>query len=150
MIGRGYLFEPQPLKPPEFFHHLHRLLRVLTHFGIRVLARAGSEPVHDLTPMSRLVTNKEVSFNLLPYVRFHLEDFLLKPSLYIGDWFMKKDKEMPFEMAHGFHFWEIKSQNPELNKMFNDALASGSCFFTDVIGGEGIDLSMVVWSVYVK
>ncbi|XP_078166000.1 trans-resveratrol di-O-methyltransferase-like [Carex rostrata] len=119
--------------------HLRRLMRLLTHFGffIEKGAGEGTEEVYDLTAQSRLVTQKGEATNMLPFVRCHLDENFLKPSLYMGKSFMQEDERSPAELAHGCTFWEIASQNPIANKMFNDAMVSSSCLFIDVITKNG-------------
>ncbi|KAJ4745453.1 O-methyltransferase [Rhynchospora pubera] len=127
--------------PPSRKPSLFRLMRLLTHFGFILEQGTSSEAVYDLTPLSRLVTSTQVeSFNLLPFARFHVDDVVLKAYLCMGDWFMQEEKEMPFELAHGVNLWEMSSQNPKISKLFNDAMVSSSCLFTDVIVKEGGDI----------
>ncbi|KAJ1700872.1 hypothetical protein LUZ63_000651 [Rhynchospora breviuscula] len=121
--------------------HLFRLLRILTEFGFILENDASSELVYDLTPLSRLVISTKVeSLNLLPFTSFHLNDVMLKSSLCMGNWFMQEDKQIPFELAHGVRPWEMTRQNPKLSKLFNDAMVSSGCLFTDFIIKNGGDI----------
>ncbi|KAJ3705383.1 hypothetical protein LUZ61_009088 [Rhynchospora tenuis] len=131
---------PQSKEP-----YLRHIMRMLTHFGflqVQTGDSVGAEPVYDLTPMSRLVTNREGSFNYVPFVHFQLEvfkDVFHKAFLYMGDWLKQEDKETPFDMAHSCSLWEMASQNSGLNKIFNSAMVSTCSIFNDVIiksGGE--------------
>ncbi|KAJ1687980.1 hypothetical protein LUZ63_019370 [Rhynchospora breviuscula] len=124
--------------PPSRKPHLFRLMRILSQFGFILENNASSEVVYDLTPLSRLVTSTEVgSLNLLPYASFHFNDVMVKSSLCMGDWFMQEEKKMPFELAHGVSLWEMARQDPKLSKIFNDAMVSSSCLFTDFIIKNG-------------
>jgi O-methyltransferase domain/Dimerisation domain len=127
---------------PSKIPHLRRLMRSLTHFGFFVEKSVDvcNEPVYDLTAQSRLLIRKDESNNLLPFVRSHLDSILVKPSLYVGDWFMQEEKKVPFELAHDCTIWDLASQDPIINKMFNDAMMSSSCLFTNVIVKHGGDI----------
>ncbi|KAJ4817597.1 O-methyltransferase [Rhynchospora pubera] len=134
--------------PPSRKPQLYRLMRVLTHFGFVHAQDASSEAFYDLTPISRMLTSTKVeSSNLLPFARFHLDDFMLKPYLYMGDWFMQEEKKLPFELAYGGNLWEVAPQYPEISKLFNDAMLSSSCLFTDVIVKNGSDIFKGINSV---
>ncbi|KAJ1695300.1 hypothetical protein LUZ63_011998 [Rhynchospora breviuscula] len=119
--------------PPSKKSHLYRLMRLLTHNGFFIEKSAGacSDPIYDLTAQSRLVIQKNESANMLPYVCFSLDNIYLKSSLHMGDWFMQDSKQNPFELANGSTVWEIASQEPVVNKMFNDGMVSSSCLFND-------------------
>lgn len=126
--------------------YLHRLLRILTRFGFIHMeggATVDSEATYDLTPTSHLVTNKEGSLNLLPFLRFQLEvlkDVIQKAFLFLGDWFKQDEKEMAFEIAHGCSLWEMAGQNSKVNELFNSAMVSTCSIFTDVIIKNGGDI----------
>ncbi|KAJ3696548.1 hypothetical protein LUZ61_000253 [Rhynchospora tenuis] len=113
---------------PSKITQLRRLMRLLTHFGffIEKSTGAGTEAVYDLTTQSRLVTRKTESTNMLAFVRCHLDSKWVKPSQYIGDWFMQDEKQVPAEVAHGCTFWELASREPE-----------GIKSLVDVGGGKG-------------
>lgn len=125
--------------------HLCRLMRILSHFGLihqQTCPSVSSEAMYDLTPQSRLLTNKEGSLNLLPFVLFQLDiikDSTLKAYFCMGDWFKQddKDKKMPFEMAYDSSLWAMASQNSKFNEMFNNAMVSSCSIFTDFIIKSG-------------
>ncbi|KAJ1685198.1 hypothetical protein LUZ63_016588 [Rhynchospora breviuscula] len=121
---------------------LRRVMRLLTYFGFFIeKSSAGvGEEVYDLTTQSRLVTQKDKSTNMLALIRCLLDNTWVKPSQYIGDWFVQDEKEVPAVLAHGCTFWELASQEPKVNKMFNDAMVSGSCLLNDVIVKHGDDI----------
>ncbi|KAF3324332.1 Trans-resveratrol di-O-methyltransferase [Carex littledalei] len=74
---------------------------------------------------------------MLPFVRCHLDNKWLKP-LYMSESFMLEDEWVPAELAHGCTLWEMASQDPTVNKMFNDAMVSGDIeSLVDVGGGRG-------------
>ncbi|KAJ1695274.1 hypothetical protein LUZ63_011972 [Rhynchospora breviuscula] len=128
--------------PPSKKSHLYRLMRLLAHIGffIEKNASACSEPVYDLTAQSRLVIEKNDSANMFPFVRCALHDIWLRSSLFMGDWFMRDSEQNPFELANGSTVWEIVSQEPVVNKMFNDAMVSSSCMFNDYIVKYGDEI----------
>ncbi|KAJ6670247.1 O-METHYLTRANSFERASE [Salix viminalis] len=47
------------------------------------------------------------------------------PWLFLGDWF-RGSEPTAFEQAYGMAFWEYHNQNPELNHLFNEAMACDS------------------------
>ncbi|XP_078151534.1 trans-resveratrol di-O-methyltransferase-like [Carex rostrata] len=114
--------------------NLWRLLRMLTHLGFLVVQDTSNnkEAVYDLTPISRLVINKADSSSLLPFPLAMLDFTLVKPSLYLGDWF-KQDKLENFQMDHGCTIWELTGQRPEFNTLVNDAMTSDSSLISDYI-----------------
>ncbi|KAJ1700971.1 hypothetical protein LUZ63_000750 [Rhynchospora breviuscula] len=133
--------------PQSKLPYLRHLLRMLTHFGFIQVQTSDSvvaeaQPIYDLTPMSRLVINKERSLNFVPFIRCHnevLKDALEKAFLCMGDWLKQEDKETPFDMANNCSLWEMTSQNSRLNESFNSAMVSTTSIFTDEIiksGGE--------------
>ncbi|KAJ4790466.1 O-methyltransferase [Rhynchospora pubera] len=120
--------------------NLWRLLRVLTHVGflsVRQNTAIDTEPVYDLTPISRLVINKSNSSSLSPFVLAMLDFAFVKSSLHLGDR-LKQDKLETFEMAHGCTLWELTGRSPEFNTLFSDAMASDSSFLSDFIIKHGI------------
>ncbi|KAJ3688409.1 hypothetical protein LUZ61_017573 [Rhynchospora tenuis] len=138
--------------PPSKKSHLYRLMRLLTHVGFFIEKNDGacSEPVYDLTAQSRLVIKKNESANMFPFVHCHLDNKWLKPSLYIGDWFLQDSKQNPFELAFGCTIWEIASREPVVNKMFNDAMVSSRWLFNDYIVRYGEEIFKgIVSLVYV-
>ncbi|KAF3325198.1 O-methyltransferase [Carex littledalei] len=136
--------------------HLSRLMRILSHFGlihVQTCPSVGSEVMYDLTPTSLLLTNKEGSLNLLPFILLILDGLkhiMIKPYLCMGDWFKQEDKDkqtMPFEMAHNCSLWEMLSQNSKLNEMFNSAMVSSCRIFPDVITKSGGNIFMGIESL---
>ncbi|KAJ1700874.1 hypothetical protein LUZ63_000653 [Rhynchospora breviuscula] len=124
--------------PASRKHSLFRLMRILAHFGFILELHTGSEAVYRLTPLSRLVTSTKVApFNLLPLARFNLDDLMQKAYPCLEDWFMKEEKKMPFELAHGVDLWEMSCRNPNTNNFFNDVMVSSCCLFTSVIVKDG-------------
>jgi O-methyltransferase domain/Dimerisation domain len=136
--------------PPSKKSHLSRLMRILTHFGFfteKSTVGASTQVVYDLTAQSRLVTQKNESTNMLAFVRCQVNDIWLKPSEYMADWFMQDDNRIPTELAHGSTLWEMSSVNPEVNKMFNDAMTSSCSLFKDAIIENGDDIFKGIESV---
>jgi O-methyltransferase domain/Dimerisation domain len=135
---------------PSKIPHLRRLMRFLTHFGFfveKISAVVCNEPVYDLTAQSRLLIRKDESNNLLPFVRLQLDSIWVKPSLHMGDWFMKAEKMLPFELAHGCNVWDLASHDPTINKIINDAMWSSTCLFNNIIVKHGGDIFEGVGSV---
>ncbi|KAJ1685485.1 hypothetical protein LUZ63_016875 [Rhynchospora breviuscula] len=119
--------------------NLWRILRLLTHVGflsVRQNTDTDTEPVYDLTPISRLVINKPNSSSLSPFVLAMLDFAFVKSSLHLGDR-LKQDKLETFEIAHGCTLWEFTDRSPEFNTLFNDAMATDTSFLSDFIIKHG-------------
>ncbi|KAH7837428.1 hypothetical protein Vadar_013756 [Vaccinium darrowii] len=122
--------------PPEKTSSLHRLLRLLVHFGFfttkNVNKDEGDQEGYVLTPSSRLLLQSEIT-NLSPFVRAMVDPVLVTPWHFLGDWFHGSDKTA-FETAHGVGVWEFCDQNPKFNHIFNEAMASDSEMMNFVVG----------------
>jgi O-methyltransferase domain len=82
--------------------------------------------------MARLVLKNEGSFSMFPLACSHLDFIMVKPSLYLGDWFKQDDQRRPFKMVHDCTtLWEMMDKSPKFNKMFNDAMERTNSFFVD-------------------
>ncbi|KAB1222017.1 Trans-resveratrol di-O-methyltransferase [Morella rubra] len=108
---------------------LHRLMRLLVHCGLFATTRVhknqeDEEEAYDLTPSSRILLKDNIT-SLSPFVVAMLDPALVTPWQVLGNWF-RCDQVTPFEGAHGVGFWDFGDQNPEFNKLFNEAMASDS------------------------
>ncbi|KAJ3679742.1 hypothetical protein LUZ60_017753 [Juncus effusus] len=119
--------------PTDKKPHLSRLLRMLAHSGFLLEKNHETMVVYDLTPVSRLVVNAEGSSNLSPFVVATLDCIQVKPSFFMANWFKQEQNLVPFDLAHACHFWELTSQNPEFNTIFNNGMVSCSSFLMDII-----------------
>lgn len=122
--------------PPRKTSSLHRLMRLLVHFGFftktKVRENQEEEEAYGLAPSSRFVLRDNVaSFSWL----FLLisEPFLVNPCHFWADWFRGSDEFTPFENAHGMGFWDYCDQHPDLGNMFNKAMASDSQLMSLVV-----------------
>ncbi|KAJ3692185.1 hypothetical protein LUZ60_012535 [Juncus effusus] len=115
--------------------HLHRLIRTLTQSGIFTMQNnvEGKEAVYDLTPVSCLLLEETGPSNLSSFVRVPLDNIFVKHTMNLSDWFKQHEELDPFQMAHGCTLWEMASRNPEINNVFNEGMASDSCFMADIL-----------------
>ncbi|KAG1354108.1 trans-resveratrol di-O-methyltransferase-like [Cocos nucifera] len=86
--------------------------------------------------MSALVV-EENDANVCSLVLVVLDQILLNPWYHLSSWF-KQDKvsATPFEVAHGRGVWEIASQSPAFNSLFNKAMASDTPFVAKLVVKE--------------
>ncbi|KAJ3695246.1 hypothetical protein LUZ60_000623 [Juncus effusus] len=121
--------------PPSKQPHLHRLMRMLTHMGFfgEKSTRDGDEVAYDLTSISKLVTSNMGPINLSTFVNIELHESLVKPSLYLSDWFKQESSVAPFEMVHGSNLWKMMSESPELTKLVHDGVSGDGHFLVDII-----------------
>nr|APR64234.1 caffeic acid 3-O-methyltransferase-like 24 [Populus tomentosa] len=80
----------------------------------------GGETLYGLTDSSKwLLRDSEVS--LAPMVLMQNYPWQLAPWHYLSQ--CVKEGGTAFKKAHGCEIWDLASQNPEFNRIFNDALA---------------------------
>ena len=80
----------------------------------------GGETLYGLTDSSKwLLRDSEVS--LAPMVLMQNYPWQLAPWHYLSQ--CVKEGGIAFKKAHGCEIWDLASQNPEFNRIFNDALA---------------------------
>jgi trans-resveratrol di-O-methyltransferase len=100
---------------------LHRLMRVLVKKGY---FEEPEEATYRLTPISHNLLS-EGSTSMTAWVRMLCET-IIRPMHFFSEWFMT-DGLSPFEMANGGKtFWDIVSEKPKINRLFNEAMA-GRC-----------------------
>ncbi|CAL0303867.1 unnamed protein product [Lupinus luteus] len=100
---------------------IYRLMRILTHFGFFSQHKNELEVSYELTDASRLLL-KDHPFSVTPLMQLILDPIMLRPHQY-SNW-LKNDDLTPFEMEHGVAFYDYVGQDPKLNDLFNDAMAS--------------------------
>lgn len=105
--------------PPSKDPMLRRLMRVLVKKGY---FEEPEEATYCLTPISHTLL-WDGSTSLASSVRLLCET-MVRPMHFFSDWF-KVEGSSPFEMANGGKtLWEIVSEKPELNCLFNEAMAN--------------------------
>ncbi|KAI3796373.1 hypothetical protein L1987_39043 [Smallanthus sonchifolius] len=123
------LIEALAIKP-ERTHSLSRLMRILVHSGF-FLKQSVSTPVGSdeergegylLAPASRLLL-KEDPLSIRPLLLVALDPILMDPWQHMTKWF-QNDDVTPFYTTHGRTFWDMASQEPKLNQLFNEAMAN--------------------------
>lgn len=133
-----------PIQPSKA-HSLYRVMRILVHYGIfkaqkvefhdHETRQEEEELAYSLTSVSRLLITEEPSalmkmqsvglLNLLPETMSAWHSW--------STWFQsKEDNKTLFEVAHGKSFWDCVSQEPNINFVFNDAMANNSLLMAKV------------------
>ncbi|KAF5761844.1 putative O-methyltransferase COMT-type, S-adenosyl-L-methionine-dependent methyltransferase [Helianthus annuus] len=126
---------------------VYRLMRILVHSGFFV---KQSVSCHDeegggylLAPASRLLL-KDEPLSIRPFLLLVLDPIIVDPWQHMSTWF-QNDDVTPFNTTHGMMFWDLAGQEPKLNQLFNEGMASNSRLVTSIIlkhcGGvfEGIE-----------
>lgn len=119
---------------------LRRLLRVLTVSGVFGVqspaassddgAGAGAEPLHALTPVSRLLVGSE---NSVPLMASALSPILVTTFLNMGTWFQHALPDpCIFKETHGEALWEMAEHDTMFDAMLNNAMVSDSRFLMDI------------------
>lgn len=116
-IARSIEGSPSPDLP-----YLSRVMRLLVRrniFSVHHLSDSG-DPLYGLTDSSRwLVRDSEL--NLVPMVIMENHPLQLAPWHCLGQ--CVREGGIAFQKAHGVKMWEFAGDNPEFNKMFNEAMA---------------------------
>ncbi|KAJ3679673.1 hypothetical protein LUZ60_017684 [Juncus effusus] len=138
---------------------LSRLMRLLVKQGV-FEESTNQASVYSLTPLSRLLVGNEGPRNMSGLMCM-MDELLLKPWFSLSEWFKLDGTATPFERIYGKQVWELMSENPELNDMFNKAMAcqnyqkikgavkqypemfQGAKSLVDVGGGNGITVSVI-------
>ncbi|KAJ6367787.1 hypothetical protein OIU78_000366 [Salix suchowensis] len=130
---------------------IFRLMRMLVNSGFFATTKAANgqgegeeEEAYVLTPPSQLLVTDNTNC-LSPFMSL-INPAFVTPWLFLRDWF-RGSEPTAFEQAYGMAFWEYHNQNPELNHLFNEAMACDSQMMNLVIRDckpifEGLD-SMV-------
>ncbi|GMN61182.1 hypothetical protein TIFTF001_030272 [Ficus carica] len=133
-----------PIQPSKA-HSLYRVMRILVHFGIFKAQKVEchdhgtrqeeEELAYSLTSVSQLLITEKPSasmkmqsvglLNLLPQTMSAWHSW--------STWFQStEDNKTLFEVAHGKTFWDCVSQEPNINFVFNDAMANNSLLMAKV------------------
>ncbi|KAG9447751.1 hypothetical protein H6P81_013879 [Aristolochia fimbriata] len=129
--------------PVNKIDHLHRLMRLLVHTGIFSVIQASEkqpgssssddeekEGLYALTPFSRLLV-KDNKDSHSPHLKL-MNPTMINPWLFLSRWFKGEAgscaSSNPFELCHGCTLYEYANRCPELNGIFNEAMACDSRF----------------------
>ncbi|XP_078162229.1 trans-resveratrol di-O-methyltransferase-like [Carex rostrata] len=105
--------------PPSKDPMLRRLMRVLVKKGY---FEEPEEATYCLTPISHTLLREGSTTSMTSAVRMLCET-MVRPMHFFSDWF-KVEGSSPFEMANGGKtLWEIVSEKPEINCLFNEGMA---------------------------
>ncbi|KAK1425404.1 hypothetical protein QVD17_20756 [Tagetes erecta] len=124
----------------ERTHSLYRLMRFLIHSGFFVKQSVSTAPGYNdeeqgegyvLAPASRLLL-KDEPLTLRPFLLTMLDPMLLDPWEHMSKWFQNDDVNA-FHTTHGMMLWDLAGEDPKLNRLFNEAMASDARLVTSVI-----------------
>ncbi|KAJ4952323.1 hypothetical protein NE237_029155 [Protea cynaroides] len=110
---------------------LFRLMRLLVHSGFFAIQNEG----YVLTPSSRLLL-KDNTMSVLPFLQSMLDPILVTPWHSMSALFQENGLT-PFEVTHGRNFWAYAAEDTELNKNFNEAMASDARLVMSIVVTEG-------------
>ncbi|KAL0443925.1 UNVERIFIED_CONTAM: Trans-resveratrol di-O-methyltransferase [Sesamum latifolium] len=114
---------------------LERLMRImiLSKFFINVkISQLDETEGYWLTSASHLLLRDE-TFSLRPFALAMLDPILTNPWHHLSEWFQTDGDLTPFETTHGRTFWEYAGQDPRLNHLFNEGMASDAVLIASVI-----------------
>ncbi|XP_019266036.1 PREDICTED: trans-resveratrol di-O-methyltransferase-like [Nicotiana attenuata] len=122
---------------------IYRLMRILIHSGFFMQTKINEteeeeEEGYLLTPNSRLLLKNE-PLSLVPFVLAQLDPILMDPFQSLSKW-LQNDDSTPFATAHGKPLFEYAGDEPKLNYLFNEAMASDARLMISVVikNGSGI------------
>ncbi|XP_039054630.1 xanthohumol 4-O-methyltransferase-like [Hibiscus syriacus] len=111
---------------------LARIMRLLVRRKIFTVHHPsdGGDPVYDLTHSSRWILHDSEQ-TLAPLVLLENHPLLMAPWHCFSQ--CVQEGGIAFKKAHGREIWDMASENPELNLLFNDGMACTSKFITRAI-----------------
>ncbi|XP_011037442.1 PREDICTED: trans-resveratrol di-O-methyltransferase-like [Populus euphratica] len=115
---------------PSKAQYVHRLMRILVHSGFFSQQNLKQE-AYSLTQSTRLLL-KDNPWSMRTLLLFVLDPVLTKPHDCLSTWF-RNDEASAFSVAHENTFWEYAGQDPRINNLFNDAMASDSILASKVV-----------------
>ncbi|KAL2245696.1 UNVERIFIED_CONTAM: Trans-resveratrol di-O-methyltransferase [Sesamum indicum] len=135
----------KPMTLSELTHSLHlneakspsleRLMRIMIHskFFINVkISHVEETEGYWLTPASHLLLRDE-PLSVRPFALSMLDPILTDPWHHVSEWFKTDGDLTPFLTTHGRTLWEYAGQDPRLNGLFNEGMASDSKLVATVI-----------------
>ena len=144
-ITLSELMASLPLVHPSKSNCLYRIMRINVHSGIFATQKVdhnqqqdqhGQEVTYSLTNASRLLLSEAPTFmKMKPLFHFHLLPEVVAPWQNLSTW-LKNDDPWAFRTADGRNFWDYLPDEPRLNHIFNEAMASDSQLIAKVILDE--------------
>ncbi|XP_006346269.1 trans-resveratrol di-O-methyltransferase-like [Solanum tuberosum] len=118
---------------------VYRLMRILVHAGFFI---QEAEEGYLLTPTSRLLL-KDEPMSMIPFLNFQLDPNLMDPWHSLSKWFNNVSDDSnttPYATAHGMPFFKYAENEPRLNHLFNEAMASDTRLVMTVLiqNGKGL------------
>ncbi|OIW16088.1 hypothetical protein TanjilG_18803 [Lupinus angustifolius] len=120
---------------PSKTSFIYRLMRILIHSGFfseQNITKQNELEVEYVLSDASILLLKDNPFSVTPFLQVILDPILTKPWYHLSTW-LKNDDPTPFEKAHGMMFWDYAGHDPNLNHLFNDAMASDARFVTSVL-----------------
>ncbi|XP_044466399.1 probable O-methyltransferase 3 [Mangifera indica] len=116
---------------------VYRLMRILAHSNFFTLTKTGEndeeeEYAYGLTTSSQLLL-KDNSLSARPFLMAMLDPVLTTPWNHLSSWFQNGEYSTPFDIAHGMKFWEYVACKPNINHLFNEAMASDARLVISVV-----------------
>ncbi|XP_071724061.1 trans-resveratrol di-O-methyltransferase-like [Rutidosis leptorrhynchoides] len=118
---------------PKKSDSVYRLMRNLVHSGFftqqqvpNLTGDSTREDGYVLTSASYLLL-KDNPFHVSPFSLMILDTNLMAPWQSKSTW-LQNDDPTPYYTAHSKSLWELAGDEPRVNKVFNDAMASDSHF----------------------
>ncbi|XP_048137840.1 xanthohumol 4-O-methyltransferase-like [Rhodamnia argentea] len=143
--------------------YLARVMRLLVRKNIFSAHRDGGEMLYGLAPSSRWLLQDASHLSLAPMVLLQGHPTVVSAWHYLGDC-VKDEGSAGFKRANGHDLWDLQLENPEYNRIFNDAMACTNKFMmkaivdackegfervgslVDVGGGTGVAVAEIVRS----
>ncbi|KAG5233296.1 6a-hydroxymaackiain methyltransferase family protein [Salix suchowensis] len=119
---------------PSKTQYVHRFMRILVHSGFfsqQHLDGIDNQEAYSLSQSARLLLRDNPS-SIRPFMLMVLDPVVTKPWDCLSTWF-QNDEVAAFSVAHGKTIWEYTGQDPRLNNLFNEAMASDSILVSKVI-----------------
>ncbi|KAM7277294.1 hypothetical protein ACFE04_019160 [Oxalis oulophora] len=121
---------------PRKIDCVYRLMRLLVHYGFFAqqkvcLTSDNQEEGYVLTTASYLLL-KDNPLSVSPFSLMIFDPILVKPWESMSTWFQNDDPTL-YYTTHNKMFWELVGDEPRVNKIFNEAMASDSLFVASLI-----------------
>jgi len=110
---------------------ISRLMRILTHSDFFSEHQNEHEVMYKLTDASKLLLKDHPS-SMASMLQLIVDPVYINPWYQLSAWFTNEDPT-PFHTENGMTFWDLASRKPELNHLFNDAMASETQWVSSVV-----------------
>ncbi|CAN1797054.1 Trans-resveratrol di-O-methyltransferase [Linum perenne] len=88
--------------------------------------------------LRRLIRVLDKPINGGTFVVMVLDPVLVRTYHDMSTWFLsEKEDPTPFHAANGKHVWEYMGDEPKMNDVFNEAMATDSCLVGELVVKEG-------------